>query len=158
MHMFSFTRFVTLLVRVLEVGTVVSLAGRWIGVFVAMHSRAMAPAAAGIDIAANFGFLAILLLLAGDLWLLLTRQPQATHAALRTLAYIVFWIFGPIPIRLGGEPAETAKGPSQQERQESYAIIRHYPNPGLKSSEFKTSEDLIRYMKRKRTEAGFANV
>jgi hypothetical protein len=45
--------------------------------------------------------------------------------------------------RAGRRPDATGGISWKQEWQEWYAIIRHYPNPGFKSSEFKTSEDIF---------------
>jgi hypothetical protein len=56
--------------------------------------------------------------------------------------------------KAGRRPDATGGISWRQQWQEWYAIIRHYPTPGFASSQFKTSEDMVRYMKRKRREAG----
>jgi hypothetical protein len=110
MKAFSFARFVTLLARVLEGGVVAALALRWIDALVAIWSDIALPGAA-VETALNFSFFAIVLLLAADLWLLLTRQPRAVSAALRTLVYIVVFMLS--PYRLGGSPQRVAIRPNQ---------------------------------------------
>ena len=48
-----------------------------------------------MDIAVSFSFLAIILLLAGDVWLILGRRPHRISTVIRTLVYIVFFILSP---------------------------------------------------------------
>ena len=110
MRTFSFLRFVRLLSRVLEIATIAALLFRWLALFVAVRYRSEIAGSA-IDVAANFAFLAILLLLLNALWLLLTRQARSVSVALRTLAYVVFWILG--PLRLGGLQARIAQRPNR---------------------------------------------
>lgn len=110
MKIFSLARFVTPLARVLEIGVVTTLALRWIDPLLAIWPRVSLPGAA-VEVAANFSFLAIVLLLATDLWLLLTRQPRAVPAAFRVLLYIVIFMLS--PYRLGGSAREVANRPNQ---------------------------------------------
>jgi len=114
MQGFSFRRFFSLLSRTLEIATVAALVARWIGLFVAVRYRSELAGLA-IDVAAGFAVLAIVLLLLGNLWMLLTRQPRAVSPAVRTLVYILLWMFG--PMRLGGLPGKVAQRPNQEMEQ-----------------------------------------
>jgi hypothetical protein len=110
MSNFSFARFVTLLARTLEAATITALVSRWIALFVMVRYRAGAAGSA-LDVASNFAFLAILLLLLSDLWLLLTHQRRGVFLTLRTFLYILAIMIG--PYRLGGSPSEAAQRPNQ---------------------------------------------
>ena len=110
MQSFSFSRFVVLLVRILEVTTITTLASRWIAILFIIRYRS-AVAHSVIDVSSNFVTLAILLLLVGDLWLLFTRRPRAVFGVFRTLVYIIVFMVG--RYRLGGSSASTAQRPNQ---------------------------------------------
>jgi hypothetical protein len=84
MQEFSFTRFATLLIRVLEVSIIAALLSRWIAVFLIVRPETNALGGTALDVASNFSFLAVVLLLVGDLWLLLTRRPHAVFATVRS--------------------------------------------------------------------------
>src|ERR1041384_6534854 len=54
----------------------------------------------------------------------------------------------------GKRPDNLAVASWRQEWQEWYAILRHQRTPGFASSDFKTSEDMIAYIKRQRRAKG----
>jgi hypothetical protein len=111
MQQFSFARFAMLLIRVLEISIVAALLLDWVAFFVDIRYR-VAAAGTASDVAENVAFLAIVVLLVGDLWLLLTRRPHAVFATMRTFVYIVAFAIG--PHRLGGGSfSEAARMPNQ---------------------------------------------
>ena len=102
MQAFSSERFVRLLTRAAEVAVVGVIAMRWMDAILGGFYRVELPQRL-IDAGDNFGFLALLLLLACDLVLLLTRQPRAVCIAVRTLVYAAMFVVA--PYRLGHSPA-----------------------------------------------------
>jgi hypothetical protein len=109
-HMFSFARFVKLLTGASEAATLAFLALLWIDPLVGLLHGPEIPQRV-IDVGSNFGFLAIMLLLASNLCLLLTRQPRAAFSALRAVVYIVVFMIS--PQRLGAPVSRPPQGPNQ---------------------------------------------
>jgi hypothetical protein len=107
MKRFRFARFITLLVRVLEISIIAALALRWFDATLGFWYKITLPRPA-YDAALNFSFLVIVLLLLATLWLLFTRQPPAWAIAMRTSIYIVAFFLS--PSRLGVSPPKTTQG------------------------------------------------
>jgi hypothetical protein len=98
MKAFSFDRFLALLIRVLEIGVIVSLALRWFDATLGFSYRITLPWRA-YDAVLGFSLLAILVLLFTALFLLLKRQIRASRVAIRAMIYVV--VFCISPNRLG---------------------------------------------------------
>ncbi len=118
---FSIVCFVALLTRALEVGVIAALALRWFDLLPLVWDRIPLPASA-VEVASDFSLFAIVLLLVADLWLLLTRQPRAVPAGVRTLVYLVVFILS--PYRLGSADRKVAQWPSQATMELTGARVR----------------------------------
>jgi len=111
MRRFSFAHFATLLIRVLEISVVAAIVARWAALALIVRADTNKLGGTVIDVAANFCLLGVLLLLAGDLWLFLSRRPHAISTTFRTLLYLVLSLVG--PYRLGGQPGDASRKPNQ---------------------------------------------
>ena len=107
---FCFSRFVRLLLRVLEIGMIGSLVLRWVDATLGFWSGITIPRGV-YDVMMNFSVLAIFVLGLVRLWLLFTRQPRASMMAMRTILYVVAFCVS--PARLGSTVQKTAERPSR---------------------------------------------
>jgi hypothetical protein len=106
MKAFSFDRFLALLIRVLEIGVIVSLALLWFDATVGFWYRVALPRAE-YDAAQGFSLLAILVLLLAALLSLLKRQPRASRVAIRAIIYVVVLCVS--PTRMGSSAPRAAQ-------------------------------------------------